>query len=73
MILDVAGRRTASNNSWGSSTFAYDTAGRLADASYPDGSMEADQCDADGNRMVIADTTTLAGTPTPTLLRWDGY
>jgi RHS repeat-associated protein len=62
VTLDAAWQRTASSDSWGSSTYGYDTAGRLTSASYPDGSSEADQYDASGNRTVITGTTTLAGT-----------
>jgi YD repeat-containing protein len=53
VTLDGAGQRTASNDSWGSTTYGYDTAGRLTSASYPDGSSEADQYDAGGNRTVM--------------------
>jgi RHS repeat-associated protein len=62
VTLDAAGQRTNSNDSWGSTSFGYDTAGRLTSAGYPDGSSEADQYDASGNRTVITGTTTLGGT-----------
>jgi len=42
--------------------YTYDAAGRLTSASYPDGSSEANQYDASGNRIVITSTTPLSGT-----------
>ncbi|MGH2346849.1 MAG: hypothetical protein ACRDG4_16610, partial [Chloroflexota bacterium] len=35
VTLDTAGQRTASNDSWGTSSYGYDSAGRLTSASYP--------------------------------------
>jgi YD repeat-containing protein len=62
VTLDGVGQRTTSSDSWGSTSFGYDTAGRLTSAGYPDGSSEADQYDAGGNRTVITSTITLSGT-----------
>ncbi len=64
--LDAAGERTGIQDSWGTSSFGYNRAGELANASYPDGSTEADQYDAAGNRTVITSTVTLTTTePSP--------
>jgi YD repeat-containing protein len=59
VTLDAVGQRTASNDSWGSSTYGYDAAGRQISASCPDGSTEADQYDASGNRTVVTGTNNL--------------
>ena len=61
--LDAAGQRVAIDDSWGRSGFGYDQAGRLTSATYPDGSSEADQYDAVGNRTVITSTILLATQP----------
>jgi len=60
--LDAAGQRTSLDDSWGRSGFGYDAAGRLVTATYPDGSGEADQYDAAGNRLYVTTTTALSGT-----------
>ncbi len=60
--LDPAGQRVALDDSWGHSAYAYDSAGRLINAQYPDGTTEADQYDADGNRLVVTGTSPLSGT-----------
>jgi len=60
--LDPAGQRVALDDSWGHSAYGYDSAGRLVSAQYPDGTTEADQYDADGNRLAITDTSPLSGT-----------
>ncbi|MGH2390327.1 MAG: hypothetical protein ACRDIE_19165, partial [Chloroflexota bacterium] len=65
VTLDGAGQRTASSDSWGSSTFGYDAAGRLTSASYPDGSTEADQYDAGGNWTVITGVAAFIGIAMP--------
>ncbi|HUY56149.1 MAG TPA: SBBP repeat-containing protein [Candidatus Nanopelagicaceae bacterium] len=62
VTLDAAGQRLQSNDSWGTSSYGYDAAGRLTNASYPDGSSEADQYDAGGNRTIITSSSPLSGT-----------
>jgi len=60
--LDPAGQRIALDDSWGHSAYGYDSAGRLTSAQYPDGTTEADQYDADGNRLALTGTSPLSGT-----------
>jgi len=60
--LDPAGQRVALDDSWGHTAYGYDSAGRLVSAQYPDGTTEADQYDADGNRLVVTGTSPLSGT-----------
>ena len=62
VTLDAAGQRLQSADSWGTSSYGYDQDGRLTSASYPDGSSEANQYDAGGNRTVITSSTPLSGT-----------
>ena len=64
--LDSTGERIALTDSWGQTSYGYDQDGRLASASYPDGSSEADQYDPAGNRTVITSTTVLSGTSVTT-------
>jgi len=62
VTLDAVGQRTMSTDSWGTPSYGYDPAGRLTSAGYPDGSSEADQYDAGGNRTLIISSTPLSGT-----------
>jgi len=64
--LDPAGQRVALDDSWGHTAYGYDNAGRLTSASYPDGTSEANQYDAAGNRLVVTGTSPLSGTAVTT-------
>jgi len=60
--LDAAGQRRILQDGQGTTSYGYDSAGRLISALYPDGTSEQDQYDAAGNRLLITATNALSGT-----------
>ncbi len=66
VTLNAAGQPTVVADSWGTTDYGYDSAGRLHTVKYPTtlGSTitETDGYDADGNRLTISDTGGVSGT-----------